>query len=62
MKKTITVAQLAVQLQTLMENYPEYANAVVWYRDEDSMDYELEEGLYDTYTDPKTGETSIALA
>ena len=62
MKKTITVAQLAEQLQRLMEYYPEYANAVVWYRDEDSMDYELEEGLYDTYTDPKTGETSIALA
>jgi len=62
MKKTITVAQLAEQLQRLMEYDPKYKDAVVWYRDEDSMDYELEEGLYDTYTDPKTGETSIALA
>jgi hypothetical protein len=62
MKKTITVAQLAEQLQRLMEYDPKYKDAVVWYRDEDSMDYELEEGLWDTYTDPKTGETSIALA
>jgi len=56
------VAQLAEQLQRLMEYDPKYKDAVVWYRDEDSMDYELEEGLWDTYTDPKTGETSIALA
>ena len=62
MKKTITVAELAEQLQRLMEYDPKYKDAIVWYRDEDSMDYELEEGLYDTYTDPKTGETSIALA
>ena len=59
MKKTITVSELKRQL----EEYEKmgYGDAVVWYRDERSMDYQLEEGVWDCEDHPKYGK-SIALA
>lgn len=55
-KKIITVSELKSQLEWLEEHG--MGDYVVWYRDATSMDYRLEEGLWDTSEQYK----SIALA
>lgn len=49
MKKTITVNELKAMLNTLSEEG--YGDAVLWYRDENSMDIELEAGIWDVWED-----------
>lgn len=61
MTKKITVKELRDQLNRLMEYDADFADAVVWYRDADSIDWEMEEGIWDTHTD-KDGKKSVALA
>lgn len=45
MKNQVTVSELKKQLEMLEQNgMGDYS---VWYRDRDSMDYEVERGLWD---------------
>ncbi len=57
-KKTITVEELRNQLNNLIELG--FANAEVWYRDSDSMDWEIKTGIWDTTEDDE--EKFVALA
>lgn len=57
-KKTITVEELRNQLNNLIELG--FANAEIWYRDSDSMDWEIKTGIWDTTEDD--GEKFVALA
>ncbi len=59
MKRIITVSELKRQLEEFEKMG--WGDAVVWYRDERSMDYQLEEGVWDCDDDPKYGK-AIALA
>ncbi len=47
-KSALTLKELRDQLNALLEVYPDYADAQVWYRDADSRDHQLEEGLWDS--------------
>lgn len=43
--KQITISELKKQLEMLEQNG--MGDYVVWYRDEDSVDHEMERGLWD---------------